>query len=110
MQNLFTTEISILEIYFGLFSNKYLQKNVKLLHKRQDQIIGILSHFIVLQFDRKAALKTAQITGKLSLESQRIDFRDGMIAGTGLSNGILKIITQNVNHFDRIEKIEVISY
>jgi predicted nucleic acid-binding protein len=98
-----------MEIYFGLFSNKYLQENVDLLHKRQDQINGLLHHFIILQFDRNAAIKSAQITSKLSIIGQKIDFRDGMIAGTGLSNGITKVITHNVSHFDRIDGIKIIS-
>lgn len=75
-----------MELYFGLFFNKYLKDNVNLLRKRQDQINCVLHHFIILQFNRSGAIKTGQITGKLSIMGQKIDFRDGMIAGTGLSN------------------------
>lgn len=99
-----------MELYFGLYSNKYLQHNEVLLNKRKEQILGILNHFIVLQFDRKSAVKTAEITGKLSIMAQKIDFRDGMIAGIGLANGIKKIITRNVNHFQRIEELKILIY
>ncbi len=39
-----------------------------------------------------------------------IDSNDILIAGIMLSNGIIKIITRNVNHFEKIESLEIINY
>jgi len=42
--------------------------------------------------------------------SQKLDDNDILIAGIMLANGITKIITKNVNHFERIKEIKIIEY
>ena len=104
---LFTTEISVMELVYGITSNKYyLNKSAKR-KSRIDSIINLMAKFSVLQFDRNAAIKTAEILGSLKLKGKMIDFRDGMIIGIGLSNGINSIYALNREHFDRVPEISL---
>jgi len=58
----------------------------------------------------KEAEKAAEIYDKLEIQGQIIDDNDILIAGIMLSNGLKKIITRNIKHFEIIEEIEVIGY
>ena len=107
---LFTTEITVFELYFGLHGNRLLNKNPDKLKSRATTLEKILVKFQILPFRREEAIQTAKLLGQLKLNGKIIDFRDGMIAGTGLANGIKKIMTRNEDHFNRIPGIQTISY
>ena len=107
---LFTSEICIFELYFGLYGNKIFQKNADTLNKRLITLEKILAKFQILPFGRDESIQSAKLLGKLKLDGKIIEFRDGMIAGTGLANGISKILTRNVDHFDRIPGLQPIAY
>ena len=105
---LFTTQIVVMELMYGITSNKfYLDKPDKKI-SRINAISDLLTRFTILDFDRKAAIKTAEILGKLKLDGNIIDFRDGMIIGIGLSNGINSFFTLNRSHFERVEEVVLI--
>ncbi|MHA2297649.1 MAG: type II toxin-antitoxin system VapC family toxin [Candidatus Hodarchaeales archaeon] len=106
---LFTTEITFMELVYGITGSKNHVDNPELKQKRLTEIQDTCSRFSVLSFDRKAAMKTAEIMGKLKLEGKLVDFRDGMIAGTGLANGINELLTLNPEHFRRIKELKVIT-
>jgi tRNA(fMet)-specific endonuclease VapC len=107
---LFTSEITVFELYFGLYSNKILDENPEKLEDRLDTLEKLLVKFQILPFGRDEAIQTARILGKLKLTGKIVDFRDGMIAGTGLANGIHKLLTRNEDHFNRITEIQTITY
>lgn len=65
---------------------------------------------MVLPFDRRAALKAGEISGKLSREGKKIGETDCLIAGVALANGITKIITENKEHFEKIPGLRVRTY
>ena len=109
-EGLFTSEVCVFELYFGLYSNKLLVGNKKILKKRIDLLENLLVKFQVLPFGRMEAIESAIILGKLKLDGIILDYRDCMIAGTGLANGINKILTRNKDHFNRIPGIQTISY
>lgn len=46
--------------------------------------------------------------GLLKINGNPIEFRDGMIAGITLANGLAKIVTHNTRHFNRIPDLEII--
>lgn len=102
---LFTTEISVMELAYGISSNKYYLNKSSKRKARIGNILNLMSKFTVLQFDRKAALKTAEILGQLKLNGNMIDFRDGMIIGIALSNGINSIYALNREHFERVSEV-----
>ncbi|TFG21021.1 MAG: type II toxin-antitoxin system VapC family toxin [Promethearchaeota archaeon] len=107
---LFITEITVYELYFGLFSNNILNKDPEKLQKRIDTLSKILSKFQILPFSRDESIQSAKILGQLKLDRKTIEFRDGMIAGSRFANGITKILTRNADHFDRIPGIQTITY
>lgn len=105
---LFTTQISVMELVFGITSNKYYVNKPSRRTSRINDITNLLSKFTILDFDTKAAHKTAEILGKLKLEGKIIDFRDGMIIGIGLSNGISSFYTLNRSHFERVPGVSLL--
>ena len=107
---LFTTEINIFELYLGLHSSKILEKDPDLFEKRQQRLEELINKFQVLSFRRGEAMEAAKILGRLYRMGNLIEFRDGLIAGIALSNGITKVLTRNIDHFNRIKEIEVLSY
>jgi len=109
-ETLYTTEINVFETYLGLYANKILEKTPSLLETRKLNLEELLSKFQILPFNREATIESAKILGNLIRKGQKIEFRDGLIAGIAISNGIKKILTKNTDHFIRIEKIETISY
>jgi len=64
----------------------------------------------VLPVTTKEAERAAKIFYDLEVKGERIDDNDLLIADTMLSNGIVKIVTRNANHFNRIEGLEIIQY
>jgi len=105
---LFATEISIMELVFGVTGSKVYTNNPELKQKRLSEIQDLTIKFTILSFDRKSAYKTAEMMGKLKLDGNIIDFRDGMIAGITKANGIDELLTHNKNHFERISELNVI--
>ncbi len=103
-QPLYTSEINIFELFRGAYLyGKDISRNIR-------KIETLASKLLVLNFDRKAALKSSIISAELSKKGQKIGETDCLIAGIALSNGIKKFVTNNKKHFERIPNLEVISY
>ena len=107
---LFTTEINVFELYLGLYSSKELERNPELFKKRSSRLEKLIVKFQILPFGRKEVIRSAKILGSLVRNGKMIDFRDGLVAGIALSNGVTKVLTRNVEHFNRIEALRVITY
>ena len=107
---LFTTEINIFELYLGLYSSKVLEQDPDQFEMRKQRLEELILKFQVLTFRRGEALTAARILGKLYRTGKPIEFRYGLIAGIAISNGIKKVLTRNIEHFNRIEGVEVLSY
>jgi len=103
------TCITVYEINIGLVRTKR-----KISNKRYNELYKIWTEFIssmeIFPLGYKEAEAAAEIYDNLESQSQKIDDNDILIAGIMLSNGIKKIITKNVNHFERIKEIEIIQY
>jgi predicted nucleic acid-binding protein len=107
---LFTTEINVFELYLGLYSSKILEKDQELFKNRIKGLEELILKFQVLAFGRGEAIQAAKILGILNRLGKPIEFRDGLIAGIAIFNGINKILTKNFEHFNRIQGIEVKGY
>lgn len=107
---LFTTEINVFELYLGLYSSKKLEKDRNLFEKRKKRLEELILKFQILSLGRGEVIEAAKILGKLYRTGNPIEFRDGLVAGIAISNGIKKVLTRNFDHFNRIEGIEVLSY
>ncbi|TKJ19608.1 MAG: hypothetical protein CEE43_14965 [Promethearchaeota archaeon Loki_b32] len=103
------TSISIYEVNIGLERTRRIisEERYKKLYKIWMEFISSMEIF-TLGF--KEAEKAAKISDALESKGQRIDDNDILIAGIMLSNGIKRIITKNIKHFEIIEGIELISY
>ncbi|MBD3212799.1 MAG: PIN domain-containing protein [Candidatus Lokiarchaeota archaeon] len=103
------TSIVVYEIKIGLERTKR-----KISEKRYNELYKIWLKFIssmeIFPLGYKEAEKAAEIYDNLELKGSLIDDNDILIASIMLSNGIKKIITRNIKHFENIENIEIIKY
>ena len=67
----------------------------------------MLSRFVILDFDSKAAQKAASIVRQLKKVRRTIDKPDLFIAATALTNG-LTLDTTNTKHFIHIEGLDLL--
>ncbi len=72
--------------------------------------VEFISGMEIFSLGFKEAETAAKIYDLLESQGQRIDDNDVLIAGIMLSNGIKKIITNNIRHFKKIEGLELITY
>ena len=96
--------ITYLELMLGLdFKNKK--------HKNEEDYYDELyNYYSVLNLDYKACKKNSEIIRALKSIGKIIDPFDCAIAAIYLSNGIDKIITRNVKHFENIYGLKVLAY
>ncbi|MFW9875018.1 MAG: type II toxin-antitoxin system VapC family toxin [Candidatus Thorarchaeota archaeon] len=103
------TSITVYEVKIGLERTKR-----KISEKRYNELYKIWLKFIssmeIFPLGYKEAEKAAEIYDILESKGNLIDDNDILIAGIMLSNGITKIITKNVTHFEKIETIEILEY
>jgi len=66
--------------------------------------------FQIINYNDKAAIKTAEVLDFLESEGKIIDLIDIMIASAALVNNLKTIITRNKSHFNKIPGISVIGY
>jgi len=67
----------------------------------------MLSKFVVLDFDSKAARQAVVITEKLKAKRKTIDKPDLFIAATSIANG-LTFDTLNIKHFTNIDEVKLL--
>ena len=106
------TTPSIFELYHGIYKLKLLKKKISKqkyneLHKDLEDFINQLSIF---SLDKNAAHNAAKFHMQLKAKGQEIDVFDCLIASIILSNGFKDIITHNIKHFKRFEKLTVHSF
>ncbi|MFW5964194.1 MAG: PIN domain-containing protein [Natronomonas sp.] len=70
---------------------------------------ALLTEITELPFDRECAMRAGKIDAELVATGEPIDETDVMIAATALVNE-RPVITRNVDHFRRIEGLEVETY
>ncbi|MEX0813326.1 MAG: type II toxin-antitoxin system VapC family toxin [Chitinophagales bacterium] len=90
---LFISSVTLYELLMGA-TNK----------AKTDDINLITGDLTILDFDKRTAVKAAQIYHKLRTENRMIEFRDIFIAATCIANK-LPVKTLNKKHFSRIEDL-----
>jgi predicted nucleic acid-binding protein len=106
---LYVSEISVFELYVGLFRISTAKGKARLKRRTQD-LEQVLTLVEVLPFERGASIQSARLLAELMDQGVPVDARDVMIAGTALSKGIRKLLTRNVKHFERIPGLTAESY
>lgn len=100
-ENLFTTEITIFEVGYGLINTN---------KSKLDQFIKFVERIKIIPTATLFSLEAARIKKELEIKGKAIDSMDLLIAGMMRSFGIEKIVTRNAKHFEIINKINVIDY
>ena len=97
-------QMSFYELMIGLdFDN--------LIHKKEENFYDeLFEDYKNLSLDKNSSKKASKISFELKKDGKIIGDFDCIIAGIYLTNGVNKIITRNVKHFERIKGLKVISY
>ncbi len=102
---LVTTYINVYEVLLGIYCIEGIDYEKKLYGAEL-----LLDKLEILTLDKKSALLSAKIGGKLMLEGKVIGDTDNLIAGIALSHGINTIVTRDREHFQRIKGIVAEGY
>jgi len=97
-------QMSFYELMIGLdFDN--------LIHKKEENFYDeLFEDYKNLSLDKNSSKKASKISFELKKDGKIIGDFDCIIAGIYLTNGVNKIITRNVKHFERIKGMKVIGY
>ena len=94
------TSVTLAELWFGARKTR----NPKRMRQLQD---AFLAPYAVLDFDRDAAARYAEIRHGLERRGQPIGERDQMIAAIALAHA-RTVVTRNRREFDRVAGLNVI--
>ncbi len=99
-----TTIINYQEIIFGVdMEDNECAEEIKFYESLFDNIITMVH-------DKTSCNKASEVYWNLAKKGNMIDKFDSMIAGVFLANGVNKIITRNVKHFEKVPGLKIISY
>jgi len=98
--NLYITIINYTELLYGIYNSNKITQN-------KEKILPFLDNFKILQFDKSSSEIFAKLKAKLKKQGQIIADMDLMIASITISNKAT-LFTNNLKHFKRIEKLEIL--
>lgn len=98
-----TTSINTLELFVGIIGVDGISG------KRIELTREFLSNLAILNFDDKAAERSAHILNSLKKLGQPIGIKDTLIAGTIMENKAI-ILTRNIKHFERVTGLLIESW
>ena len=101
--------VSIYEIEIGLERTKR-KRSKDFYHKIIQKWLEFKNNLLIINLTEKEAEKASQIYDQLESKGIQIGDNDILIAASMLSNGIIKIVSHNIEHFSKIESIEVLNY
>lgn len=94
-----TTSINAFELFYGAHKSRLAEENVR-------QTRRLLSRLLVLPLAVSTAERAGNIFATLERKGRALDFRDAMIAGIALENG-LTIVTRNKTDFSRVPGLSI---
>lgn len=106
------TTPSIFELYHGIYKLKFLKKNIsnQKFEKLSKELETFIKQFNIYSLTENAANVGAKIHMQLKGKGQEIDIFDCLIAAIVISSGFKEIITNNQDHFQRIEGLVLYSF
>ena len=99
--NGFTSSIVVAELSVGA----YLSKKTDALEKT----LKIISATSVIDLDKEIAILGGKIYSNLIREGKEIELNDCLIAATAVSYGIKKVVTRNIDHFNKIKDLKAVT-
>ena len=103
-EDLSTTIMNYQEIFFGI------DQTIDKYSGEIDFYDTLFSDMNILSFNIFSSKKASQIFWNLKKKGNDVGRFDSIIAGIFIANGVNKIVTKNVKHFNRIPGIEVVGY
>jgi len=100
--DLSTTSVNVFELYIGAVCSESA--------KRSTNLEALLADLRILGVGRRETEEAASIVVNHAKKGQPIEMRDALIAGCMLGNAHASILTRNTRGFERITKIEALSY
>lgn len=97
-----TTMINVFELYYGAMRSIKPDKAIS-------ETNSLLKSIDILDFDRSATVKAADIHAKLMNSGNSLDIQDVLIAGIVISNKE-ELVTRNIDHFSRIQGLRCRSW
>lgn len=97
-KNIFISEISIAELYFGALHSKKIEQHLQ-------EVNIIKGSFTVLPISG-ALMQYAELRQSLSSCGLTVDHFDLLIGATALCHD-LTLVTHNIKHFSRIENLKI---
>ena|SRR3989338_9404941 len=97
-----TTQINVFEVLLGVHRRAGRKKEEELMYAER-----LFQSLQILPLTDVAIRKAAEIAGQLILAGKEIGQNDCLTAAIALSQGIPVIVTQDVEHFNRIPGITV---
>ena len=94
-----TTSVNALELFYGAHRSRESRNNLE----RTNALLGRMD---VLPLDLRASNKAGEILADLAEEGDAIDFRDALIAGISVVNG-LPVMTRSRDHFSRVKGLKL---
>lgn len=96
------SSITVMELWEGI------QLAESSTHERT-VVQNLLSDVREVPFDRECAMAAGRINANLQREGTPIEDADVMIAATARVNDV-PVVTNNVEHFERVEELEILTY
>ena len=87
---------------FGAYKSATKSENVK-------ETLRLFDRLEVIPLDFSSSKKAAEISAKLVVKGEPINYRDAMIAGIAIEND-LTLVTRNKSHFSRIKSLKLESW
>jgi tRNA(fMet)-specific endonuclease VapC len=98
----YVSSITVMELYEGV----HLADTTD---TQRDAVEGLLTEINELPFGRDCAIAAGRLGAELVSTGEPIDETDVMIAATALVHEY-PVVTRNVDHFERLDDIDVVSY
>lgn len=76
----------------------------------QERYERVAASMVIEPLDRDTARRAVDIQRRLRSRGEEIDSIDALIAGTALGSSDPRVLTRNVDEFERIEGLDVESY
>lgn len=74
-----------------------------------EKTLGIISTTSIIDSDKEIAILGGKIYSNLVREGKEIELNDCLIAATALSYGIKKVVTRNINHFNKLKELKAVT-
>lgn len=98
----FVSAVTVMELSEGI-------RLTEATEAERSAVEDLLTDVNELPFDRECAMRAGELNAHLITAGKPIDETDVMIAATALVHD-RPVVTRNVDHFDRIDHLEVVSY